>query len=153
VLLPAHDGDHVQPFADRLGEQSDDISKLLAGLPDKLGASWDEGGVVLSQSTLAVWLYSAVPATGLLVTENRIMIEFPPALSYPTANRRSVCLITGRTGTSSLLSDLVTEQLTQERLPRFSSSIRRPQPPAVTPDTPVAAPVSDEPAALPGVDQ
>jgi hypothetical protein len=136
VLLPSHDSPHIDVLAERFEVDSETLVKQIADLPDRLGRSWDGKGQALAGSSFRVTLYDTVPTAGLLVTDQSMTIEVPPALSNAAGDRSAVALVFGRKGTSSLITTIVDDQLAPARIPGYSQSVMRPIPADVSPDPP-----------------
>jgi hypothetical protein len=134
VYLPNHDSPHIDGLAARLGKDRDELAAHIADLPDELAQSWDEKGLAIRGSRLNVYLYGTVPLVGLLVTDQTITLEVPPALSHTPTDRRTVALVFGRQGWLPLITSFVDEQLAEARIPGFSESVMRPLKPRVAPE-------------------
>jgi hypothetical protein len=136
VLLPDHDSPHIDALAERLGIDHDQLIQQVSELPDKLAASWDVRGSALAHSTLEICLYGAISAVGVVATDNRILLEIPPALKHPAADRSTIAVTFGRGGWSPIVTELVDDQLSETRIPGFSRSVMRPLENEVSPDAP-----------------
>ncbi len=134
LLLPSHDGAHIAPLATRLRKSEDSLAKALGGLPDSVGASWDDASCSAHGSRLQVLLYEMVPAVGIVATDRGVLIEVPPPFGFPVASRRALVVSAGRKGASPMLTDLIDDGLREERIPGFSRSVSRPLPASVGPD-------------------
>jgi hypothetical protein len=142
VLLPDHDSPHIDVLAQRLGVDRDGLIQQIRRLPDELARSWDEKAAANDNSTFRVFLYSGVPAVGILATDRITMIEIPPTLTHAAIDRSTLTVVLGRNGTSTLVTDFVDEQLQPHRIPDFSQSVMRPLEQTVSPDPPSLSPES-----------
>lgn len=126
VFLPNHDSPHVDVLAQRFGVQKDELSQQIARLPDELARSWDQKKASDLGSTLEIYLYGTVPAAGILLTSRGAMIEIPPALGYAATDRTALAMMLGSGGWSPLVSEFISEQFEDDRIPGFSHSVMRP---------------------------
>lgn len=126
VYLPNHDSPHVDVLAQRLGVAAEELSNQIARMPTELALSWDQKKASSLGSTLEINLYGAVPAVGMLATQRGMMIEIPPALGYAATDRTALAVMLGSDGWSSLVTDFISEQFEEDRIPSYSESVRRP---------------------------
>jgi hypothetical protein len=125
IFIPNHDSPHIEVLARRMGADSEELAQQIARLPDELGRSWDQKNAGGAGSSLRVVLYGGIPANGILRTQQRILIEIPPALGYGTTDRGALAVQLGVDGWSALVSDFIREQLAEERVPDYSQSVER----------------------------
>ena len=134
VYLPSHNGPHMEVLARRLNLLPAELEKQIARLPDQLVTSWDQKEAGAGGSRLQVILYEAMPAVGVLTTGRRMLLEVPPSLQYPMADRNCVAIVLGEDGWSPWVEDFISDQLKQGRVPAYSRSVMRPLDGSPSPD-------------------
>lgn len=93
VHLPVPDAPYLDVMAERQRVPEQELNRRLGDLVNELAAAWDQSVGIAKASRLRIFQYTGVPSTGLLMTDEHLLIDVGPSLRYAPANHASWTMI------------------------------------------------------------
>jgi hypothetical protein len=112
LILPANESRFVDVLADRIDKPVGDVAQTLDDVAaGKLGSTWTRFDADL-KSSLKVFRYEGVPATGLILTDRIVATQTGPLIRYREHDRQDFYVVAGNRSPGV---PWVKEQIEQER--------------------------------------
>lgn len=98
VHLPVPDTPYLDVMSERQRIPEHELKRRLDDLVNEIATAWDESVDRSKGSRLRIFQYTGVPSTGLLMTDELVLLDVGPSLRYAPADHASWTMVFKRDG-------------------------------------------------------